>query len=635
MAGDWSFFRENAQKESHMQPVQSFRRLFLKATLAPLLILGFLPTSQSFAQSCSIPAGVGATLAAVEGSAISDAPNCGAAPAACGTIWTTPAAMQAGVTARLQAFVPQEFPSCSISVAPSSPATSVPMTWIASYSNCPALNPATGSGAFQITDGYFRQWACFTPGYVSNNTSGFCPLTNAAMVECSPGVAGFENVTTPISSKADGECPSCKVADPITVATGNVFLKEVDYAGGATDHLTFARYYNSDPAAIPGEFGPAWRGEYDRSIVLTSDSYFQNSGYTGPPLAMVYRKDGRILTFNVSNSVPVATDSDIVETLARTSTGWTLTNADDTVETYTTVTAAGTSGPTNPGELTQIQFRGGDVLTVNYNAAQQVSSVSDLYGKTLAFAYTSGGRLASMTDPSGNQIAYSYPSASLGSVTYPGSAVRTYTYSNLGLETITDESAVNYDNWTMSTAGVATSNSMGTSSTLSPRPTTYMTSYSTTAPGTSTTVEDNNGRTDVYTFQVINGVPKYTRIVTNGNITRSATYDANGNFTSRTDPKGYTTNYSVDARGLEELKTEAAGTSVARTTATQWHPVFHLPTERSVYAGNSASGTPISVASFTYDSLGNLLTKTFSDPSAGISRTWTYTYDNGGLRVVS
>src|SRR6185437_4361905 len=105
----------------------------------------------------------------------------------------------------------------------------------------------------------------------------------------------------------------------------------------------------------------------------------------------------------------------------------------------------------------------------------------------------------------------------------------------------------------------------------------------------------------------------------------------NGNILIKTDFNGNQTNYSYDTtRNLETSRTEASGTSAARTITTQWSSSWRLPTLISEYAGETASGTPVRTTSFTYYSYGDLNSKTVTDPATGRTRKWNYTYDSYG-----
>ena len=99
-------------------------------------------------------------------------------------------------------------------------------------------------------------------------------------------------------------------------------------------------------------------------------------------------------------------------------------------------------------------------------------------------------------------------------------------------------------------------------------------------------------------------------------------YDANGNVNSKTDFNNVSTTYQYDQqRNLETYRSEASRTSAVRNTSTYWHATYRLPTSIQ---------TSYRKTSFTYDSAGNMLTRTLQDLQFSISRTWTYTYDSYG-----
>ena len=112
------------------------------------------------------------------------------------------------------------------------------------------------------------------------------------------------------------------------------------------------------------------------------------------------------------------------------------------------------------------------------------------------------------------------------------------------------------------------------------------------------------------------------------------TYDGNGNVLSAKDWNGNTTVYTYDStRNLETSRTEASGTTSARTTTTSWHATLRLPTRIAA---------PSRITTFDYDTAGNVLGKSeqaTNDPSGaqgvgappvGAVRNWSYTYNNVG-----
>ena len=103
---------------------------------------------------------------------------------------------------------------------------------------------------------------------------------------------------------------------------------------------------------------------------------------------------------------------------------------------------------------------------------------------------------------------------------------------------------------------------------------------------------------------------------------KQSTFDANGNLATRTDFNNNQTSFTFDAtRNLETSRTEAVGTPRARTIETQWHPDFRLPTQVE------ESGR---TTTHTYDTAGNMLTRSVTDTATSQSRTWTYTYNSHG-----
>ena len=133
-------------------------------------------------------------------------------------------------------------------------------------------------------------------------------------------------------------------------------------------------------------------------------------------------------------------------------------------------------------------------------------------------------------------------------------------------------------------------------------------------------------------------------------------YDVNGNIATRTDFNGVVTGYTYDlARNLETRRVEASGKPEARTTSTQWHAYWRLPTQIAepkklttwVYNGDGGvycAPTNATVPSITGGTqpIGVLCSKIeqattdasgsqgFAAAVTGTPRTWTYTYNAFG-----
>lgn len=190
-----------------------------------------------------------------------------------------------------------------------------------------------------------------------------------------------------------------------------------------------------------------------------------------------------------------------------------------------------------------------------------------------------------------------------------------------------DENGTRYATWTHDWVGHATGSSLNGG----------VGSYSFSFPSdTARTIVDPLGVSRTYAVAKVTGHLRYTAspsVCGGCNEASSQSYDAYGNLASSTDFNGHVSTYAYDTtRSLETSRTEASGTSRARTITTSWATNFREPLSVSVYAGGSASGTPLRTTSFTYDGSGNALTKTVTDTTVApnVSRTWTYTYDSYG-----
>lgn len=483
------------------------------------------------------------------------------------------------------------------------------------------------------------EYLCTITGYVGSPYGGCYPSGNAFNA-CQIQPKGNETRGAPVL----GECME---GDPCNVATGNNFLVQKDYLSPERDHLNYIRYYNSDinaPTRPWFRFPHGWRDTYDRYILLSNSSLVQGWISGSPLWALAYRPDGKIITFDVSGTSPVATNPATPYKLSQpNSTTWVLTTPSHAVETYKIVQGAVTSY----GQLQSIQYRDGAVDTLTYNSYQQLVSVADNFGHSLTFTYDSYGRLATMTDPAGNVYTYEFGSTvnnDLTGVYYLGptkgsttnAPYRQYLYqqslsSNTTPATkvltgIIDASGTQSAGWTYQSTGQVLRSWQGAG----------QNELTFDYPGTfdtETTVSDVGGGNRNYTFSVINGIPKITRIVAQGSLTQSETYDSNGYPATKTNRNGVTSTYSYDSNGLLDSFTQASGTPSARTIVTQWDTTYRVPTSRTLYAGSSASGTPILSTSWTYNSNGWPIEKTVTDPSTGDSRTWTYAYDQYGHLV--
>lgn len=405
---------------------------------------------------------------------------------------------------------------------------------------------------------------------------------------------------------------------------------------------TFSHFlaYNSRPTGAyapprPNPFGAQWTSP------LTTSLLTKVSGYA----IGAVRPRGNVQSFTapVSGTLFVA-DRDVVDTLEKivdaggATTGYRYTEAaSDTVETYD---AAGRllARTDLQGNATTFAYSTASTPAAIAPAPGLLITVTDWVGRAISLTYDAQSRVVAMTNPANGVTTFKYDEASgngtannLTSVTFPDGSKRTYFY-NEGAQTsgaalpttltgIADESGARIETFKYDSGGRSlSSQSPGGAS---------LTSAVYNSSGT-VSVTDALGTTRVYTSQLVNGVYKVTSIAGAACPTcgpKAQTFDVNGFVTAKTDWNGVTTTFAHgDARKeLETSRVEAAGTPLARTIATSWHPTFRAPVQVT---------EPGRTTSFTYDGSGNVLSRTVRDAASGATRTVTFTYDARG-RVLS
>lgn len=463
-------------------------------------------------------------------------------------------------------------------------------------------------------------------------------------LSCPP--AWINSLSTPTTNYPEGFCwrpavgqPNETVGEPIDPALGNEMDQEVDYSGGTASPLRFIRTYNYAGAIVGpgnalGAVGQGWTHSYESRLWF----------YAGGAIRAL-RPDGDHRVFTLVNGqyqeFGTAVDQLLALQSGGTTSGWELIDANDTEEFYDT-----------SGNLLSISYRGGASVSMTYSTSATPATiapypgllitVSDNFGHQLNFTYNGYGQIATMTDPGGAVYTYSYsPSyfASqwlINSVEYPDTSSRQYVYNeaaNTGntntpyaLTGIIDENGSRYATIGYSSGQAYTSQLAGGVDQYSIGE--YLISgYAYGGEYDGEIVTDPLGTQRRYRYQEqSNGVTKLLLISPGcpecSDPGADFSYDANGNIATEYDNKGNETVYSYDlTRNLETSRTEAYGTAQARTITTQWDPNWRQPD--LVTESNHTTG-------YTYDSMGNVLTKTITDTVANTARAWIYTYDGYG-----
>ena len=430
------------------------------------------------------------------------------------------------------------------------------------------------------------------------------------------------SVTVPQKQLGCGCSGQGMVGNPITINIGNKFEVTTDFETQGQESLAFIRYYNSQlPQGSSLGFG--WRSNFDR--------LFRYNGNDVPSSTIVWftRPDGSTYSFSNASGSWLPSDPDVnVRLTSLGSSGWALTDTNDNVETYTLA-----------GQLSSIKALSGYEQDLAYDANGNLVSVTDSFGRTLAFTIRDGV-IQTMTDPDGKIYTFNYTSfvtstEQLTSVIFPGSNSPTvqYLYENASypyaLTGIQDEKGNRYATWSYDAnlRAVSSEHAGGADATTL--------SYSLNSSGTGTVTTTNAlGKQTTYTLGLVAGVGKITSVTGLASAhtaatSESFTYDSNGYIASHTDSNGNITYYVNDTRGHITSETDAFGTPQARTVTTTWDTTYNLPTE-IVQPGLTTD--------YTYSS-GLLTQKTERDTTTttvpygtnGTTRTWTYAYYSTGL----
>jgi YD repeat-containing protein len=450
-----------------------------------------------------------------------------------------------------------------------------------------------------------------TDGTTLSSTQTLCPSgQNLGCPQCSasgggdPGVGGNAIATNGPST----------VGQPIDLGTGNMFERVSDYATAGQNPLAFVRTYNSQsPSTVYAtELGPNWRSNYDLYLRILS-----------PSLVTAERGDGKLISCGIlAGTTQWMCDTDQGLTLAQSGSAWTITDANQNVETYATLSGGAEA------VLSSIQMRNGYTRTLTWTGGL-LTKVTDSYGRTLTLGYT-GTLLTSLVTPDSTKIVYGYTAGQLTSVTYPTSPAGTvkYGYSGIDLTSVTDENGHVYDSWGYDSQGRATSNSMGNGIAGA-----ITIKYNTDG---SRLVTNALGQADTHKFTMLYGLPRVSEIDRAATSTVPAaketfTYDGSGHLATMTDWNGKETLYQFLASGLPLSVTEGVGTAQARTTTWAYDPVWTSEPDE-IY-------TSLSGVDFTYDGMGNVASRTVEDfttttspySTNGQVRQWLYTWGATGL----
>ena len=490
------------------------------------------------------------------------------------------------------------------------------------------------------------------PGYFSAELNRFVPGTN--------GVSQHYIAASPVELIAvipSDESPSNQCAgNPIVVETGAKVQREVDAVSrgkgqvelirnyyGSTNGLhskwhhsfdkkiTFLRAsdttnvrfksaksqsYGSQKEVACAHGWQELKGNFNQIWVENSEPVFENglckiksqgthiltvpivklnplNPYANSETVLLSRDNGSILTYVKNRNgiwVSTAAGKGQFESIGHENIEWRFKSENGDIEDYNA-----------EGKLLSITATNGMKQELFYDASTGLlSSVKDSTGRELLFAYT-GNQLSSVTVDGNKTTSYAYNSLGLiTTVTRPDNTTRIYHYEDSRFPTaltgITDERGKRYATWAYDAQGraISSEHAGGAEKTL----------LAFNADG-STTVTNALNKQTIYRFADIAGARRVTKV--EGQPTANCvganqdyTYTAQGWIASKTDWKGIKTTYQYNTLGQETSRTEAFGTSEARTITTEWHPTLFVKTKVT---------EPEKETIYSYDSNGRLLSQ--------------------------
>nr|WP_256228269.1 RHS repeat-associated core domain-containing protein [Variovorax sp. YR750] len=394
---------------------------------------------------------------------------------------------------------------------------------------------------------------------------------------------------------------------PIALASAEKYRSELDWADSGPAPLTLIRTYRSnwgnDTSRPNSELGRVWTHNHAIHLKLTP--------VNSPSTATITSPEGYLRSFIKAAGTSTWSAANGADTLIEAGGVWFYKRADD--DSVTAFTADG-----KPQTTTE---RNGFVTTYGYDGAGHLGTVSNSFGRSLVFSYAND-KLASVTTPDGRVIGYTYDaSGRLVTVAYPDGKSRSFLYENstypLALTGILDEASARWGTFSYDSQGRAIA------SELAGGVSRYQASYPSSR---SATVVDPLNTSRGYGYSIIKG----KLAVTAGSLpsgegepdAASRVQDVNGLVSSEIDFLGFRTDYVWDtARRLPTSVTEAVGTD-ARTVTTQWHATFSLPVLIT---------EPGRTTAYTYDTVGNVLTRTVTDTATNKAQLWQWTYNASQL----
>lgn len=399
------------------------------------------------------------------------------------------------------------------------------------------------------------------------------------------------------------------VGNPVNLVTGYKIQSATDFLDPA-GHLDFTRHYTSAETAYnpSGSLGFGWRHSFQSMVMVYNGREPRLTRPSGDTYS--FKQVGGYLLFDAD-----ITDQISALTNSGQATGWLVNAADDRKEFFDI-----------RGRLERVEFKDGDVLSLSYNADNQLIRVSDRRSRALSFAYENG-KLVKVMFPDGASVRYTQSDHRLSTVEHwssqgvPFGSVG-YVYEDSRhpeiLTGIIDENGDRFAAWSYDQYGRAVSSRHGgVDSAIDLVRLSYQSGQTTVIGALGDAVIHRHkfqlGRGKVYATDKASAT-------CGDRSAQSTTYDQSGYPVQRIDFRGTSSVVQYNARGLLYVEVEAENDTAGsrRTLQTDWHPDFRVPVERRIY---SAADALVFKTIWTYNVRGQPTTITAMDPSGGQVRT--------------
>ncbi len=433
------------------------------------------------------------------------------------------------------------------------------------------------------------------------------------------GQIGVVSATPRYGWKVDqnlGEnCSVRMCGNPIDVATGNKFQREVDIRG--VGDLEFVRYYNAAATGHDSNLGDQWTYTFSGKITVSGD-YIE-----------LLRDDGRLIDFKISGEVWVP----VVARYGYISRGeggvyiWR-----DEVNRITTTYFA-------DGRIKSVLYPDGRAQYAIYSPEGLITRLLDSKGRFIDFVYD-GDRLSSIS--AGAEVVRYHRDAQghLAEVEYQGGARRKYAYvtgapsyvfpwaSAALLASITNENNEVLASYTYGPAGANRTQHAGAYDRYDV--------VNSSSVGDSVVTSGSGLLKSTYSFTASDGIPEVSKIVEQCQdcgifavtTTRTFVRDPNHNLVSESDVNGRSvlSQYDSVGRKVEEHRYDASG-AITGSESSEYSQ-FGV-TQRVSF---DTAGVPYERAAWKYDGAGRLTEDALTSVDGVVSRT-SYQYCDEASRI--